>query len=166
MKWVSAVDLLVPTCSHQLILILQYFIKYRAHFFTLKIMLKYYLHIILGRLPRKGLRWLLWWVNLQWLILVKLFLKFFLPKIIVKFRCALYSCALYSIKYSIFHSYKTTYLNMVNHTETSPSLRVPCTSFYSSSSNCVKKGLKWFSREWVNYLNLNLPQMFNNQKIT
>jgi hypothetical protein len=24
---------------------------------------------------RKGLRWLLWWINLQWLILVKLFLK-------------------------------------------------------------------------------------------
>jgi hypothetical protein len=27
-------------------------------------------------------------------------------------------CALYSIKYNIFHSYKTTYLNKVNHTET------------------------------------------------
>jgi len=39
--------------------VILYFIKYSAHFFTLKKMLKYSLHTIHGRYLRKGLRWLL-----------------------------------------------------------------------------------------------------------
>jgi hypothetical protein len=39
--------------------IIPYFIEYSAHFFTLKMMLKYSLHTIHGRMLRKGLRWLL-----------------------------------------------------------------------------------------------------------
>ncbi len=37
---------------------LPHFIKYNGHFFTLKMMLKYSLCTINGRLLRKGLRWL------------------------------------------------------------------------------------------------------------
>jgi len=57
-----------------------YFIEYSVHFFSIKMMLKYSLCSIHGRLQRKGLRWLLWWINLQWLNLVKLFLNFFCQK--------------------------------------------------------------------------------------
>jgi hypothetical protein len=61
-------------------------------------------HIIHGSLLTKDLRWLLWWINLQWLILVKLSLKnknnFF-----AKYHCeiqvhTILVCTLYSIKYS------------------------------------------------------------------
>jgi hypothetical protein len=44
-------------------------------FFTLKMMLQYSLRPKHGRKLRRSLRWLLWWINLQWIILVKLFLK-------------------------------------------------------------------------------------------
>ncbi len=44
---------------------LPYFLEYSAHFFTLKMMLKYSLCTIHGMYLRKGLRWLLWWINLQ-----------------------------------------------------------------------------------------------------
>jgi hypothetical protein len=101
-----------PTPNNKLVqtLHLPYFIEYSAHFFTLKRMLKYSPCTIHWELLRNGLRWLLWWINFQRLILVKLFLKnnFFLPKIIVKFRCALYLYALYLIKYSILGSSQLT----------------------------------------------------------
>ncbi len=50
------------------------------------------------KVAEKGFKMALWWLNLQWLILVKLFLKNLKnwPKIIVKFRCALYLYADYS----------------------------------------------------------------------
>jgi hypothetical protein len=44
----------------------------------------------------KGFKMALWWINLQWLILLKLFLKKNCQKIIVKFRCTLYSYAHYT----------------------------------------------------------------------
>ncbi len=68
-------------------------------------LLKYLLCTIHGRYLRKGLRWILWWINLQLLIHVTLFLKnknnFF-----SKNRCeiqvrTILICTLYSIKYSI-----------------------------------------------------------------
>jgi hypothetical protein len=46
------------SCLYEVEFILPYFIKYSAHFFTLKIMLKYSLCTIHGRWLRKGLRWL------------------------------------------------------------------------------------------------------------
>ncbi len=56
------------------------FYEYSAHFFTLKMMLKYSLPTINGRQLKKGLRLLLWWINLQQLFHLKLFLKFFFAK--------------------------------------------------------------------------------------
>ncbi len=80
-----------------------YFIKYSAHFFTLKMMLKYSLCTIYGRLLRKGLRWLLWWINLQFLIPMKLFLKnknnSFAKNHCEIQVCTILVCTLYSIKY-------------------------------------------------------------------
>ncbi len=55
------------------------------------------------KVAEKGLRWLLWWINLQWLILVKLFLKN-RNKNFAKNHCeiqvrTILECVWYSIKY-------------------------------------------------------------------
>jgi len=80
-----------------------YFIKYSVPSFTLKMMLKYSLSTIHRRYLRKGLRWLLWWINLQGSTLVKLFLKnknIFFAKNYYEFQVrTILVCALYSINY-------------------------------------------------------------------
>ncbi len=100
---------------------LPYFIKFSAYFFTLKMMLKYSLYTIHGMQSRKGLRWLLWWLILQWLILVKLFLKnkiFFFAKNHCEIQVhAILVRALYTIKYgnkmccSVDKRFKSNILN-------------------------------------------------------
>ncbi len=77
-------------------------------------MLKYSLRTIHGRLPRKGFIWFLWWINLQLLILVKLFYKkiFFFAKNHCEIQVrTILICAFYSIEYSrskkTFHRKKT-----------------------------------------------------------
>ncbi len=71
-----------------------------AQYFTLKMMLKYSLCTIQ---LRNGLRWLLWWINLQSLNLVKLFLKNknnFFAKNHCEFQVrTILVCTLYTIKY-------------------------------------------------------------------
>jgi hypothetical protein len=99
---------------------LPYFIKYSVHFFTLKMMLKYYLRTIYGRYLRKCLRWLLWWINLQGLSLVKLFFKIkitFFAKNHCEFQVrTILVCTLYSIKYgSLVSSYVTQSLKFCLH---------------------------------------------------
>ncbi len=82
-----------------------YLIKYSSHFYKLKTMLKYSLRTKHGRLLRKGLLWLLWWINLQWMILVKLLLKNNKKNLANNyFEIQVHTtigCALYLIKYGI-----------------------------------------------------------------
>ncbi len=72
------------------------------------------------KVAEKGLQMALWWKNLQWLFLLKLFLKnknnFFLPKIIVKFSQVhtILVCTSYSIKYgSLTNIFKVKYSGLI-----------------------------------------------------
>jgi hypothetical protein len=79
---------------------LLYLIEHSGHFFTCKMILKYSLRTIHGRSLEKGLRCLVWWINFQWLILVKLFSKKNSDKNYYEFQVhTILVCALYSIKY-------------------------------------------------------------------
>ncbi len=74
-------------------MLLPYFIEYSAHFFYMKNDAEIFPVHDMWKVAEKRFKMACMMNNLQLLILVKLFLKnkiFFLTKIIVKFRCALY----------------------------------------------------------------------------